>query len=43
MVLASSDPQMPGTTAAPRPLFTQLERANIFKQMKTLYGPQTRL
>src|SRR5881394_2588990 len=40
MVLASSDPQMPGTTAAPRPLFTQLERANIFKQMKALYGPQ---
>ncbi len=40
MVLASSDPQMPGTTVAPRPLFAQLERANIFKQMKALYGPQ---
>src|SRR2546430_2055434 len=40
MVLASSDPQMPGTTVAPRPLFTQMERANIFKQMKALYGPQ---
>jgi len=40
MVLASSDPQMPGTTVAPRPPFAQLERANIFKQMKALYGPQ---
>jgi len=40
MVLASSDPQMPGTTVQQRPLFGQLERANIFKQMKALYGPQ---
>jgi PAS domain S-box-containing protein len=40
MVLASSDPQMPGTTVYPRPLFGQLERANIFKQMKALFGPQ---
>src|SRR5438309_344157 len=40
MVLASSDPQMPGKPVTPRPLFTQLERANIFKQMKALYGPQ---
>ena len=39
-VLASSDPQMPGTIAAQRPLFGQLTRANIFKQMKALYGPQ---
>jgi len=40
MVLASSDPQMPGKTVTPRPLFAQLERGNIFKQMKALYGPQ---
>ncbi len=40
LVLASSDPQMPGTTVYPRPLFGQLERANIFKQMKALFGPQ---
>jgi len=40
MVLASSDPQMPGAIVYPRPLFSQLERANIFKQMKALYGPQ---
>src|SRR5882724_8296541 len=40
MVLASSDPQMPGTTVLQRPLFGQLERANIFKQMKALFGPQ---
>ena len=40
MVLASSDPQMPGTTVAQRPAFGQLMRANIFKQMKALYGPQ---
>jgi signal transduction histidine kinase len=40
MVLASWDPQMPGTTMQQRPLFGQLERANIFKQMKALYGPQ---
>jgi len=32
MVLASSDPQMPGTTVTQRPLFSQLERANIFRQ-----------
>jgi len=40
MVLASSDPQMPGTTVTQRPLFSQLERANIFRQMKSLYGSQ---
>ena len=40
MVLASSDPQMPGRTVIPRPLFGQLERANIVKQMKALFGPQ---
>ena len=40
MVLASSDPQMPGKTVLPRPLFGQLERANIVKQMKALFGPQ---
>ncbi len=39
MVLASNDPQAPGTTVMPRPLFGQLTRANIFKQMKALYGP----
>src|SRR5690348_10210165 len=39
MVLASNDPQTPGTTVVPRPLFGQLTRANIFKQMKALYGP----
>jgi len=40
MVLASSDAQMPGTTAAQRPLFSQLDNSNIVKQMKVLYGPQ---
>src|SRR5215475_9742147 len=40
MVLASSDPQMPGRTVMPRSLFGQLERANIVKQMKVLFGPQ---
>ncbi|HLZ12965.1 MAG TPA: ATP-binding protein [Candidatus Acidoferrum sp.] len=40
MVLASSDPQMPGRTVMPRPLFSQLERGNIIRQMKALYGPQ---
>lgn len=40
MVLASSDPQMPGRSVLPRPLFGQLERANIVKQMKALFGPQ---
>jgi PAS domain S-box-containing protein len=40
MVLASSDPQMPGKTVTPRPLFSQLERGNIIRQMKALYGPQ---
>src|SRR5579859_456291 len=40
MVLASGDPQLPGSVVAPRPLFGQLTRANIFKQMKALYGPQ---
>src|SRR5579871_4739336 len=40
MVLASGDPQTPGTMVTPRPLFGQLERANIFKQMKVLFGPQ---
>src|SRR5690349_19524331 len=39
MVLASNDPQTPGTMVMPRPLFGQLARANIFKQMKALYGP----
>src|SRR5258706_7267344 len=36
----SSDPQMPGKTVTPRPLFAQLERGNIFRQMRALYGPQ---
>src|SRR5215475_15923295 len=40
MVLASSDPQMPGTTVAQRPLFSQLDNGNIVKQIKVLYGPQ---
>lgn len=40
MVLASSDPQMPGTTVIPRPLFSQLDKSNIVKQLKVLYGPQ---
>ena len=40
MVLASSDTQMPGRTAQPRPLFGQLERANIVKQMKAIFGTQ---
>src|SRR5882724_7107930 len=40
MVLASSDPQMPGKTVTPRPLFAQLEQGNIIRQMKALYGPQ---
>src|SRR5260221_4558689 len=40
MVLASSDPQTPGKTVTPRPLCAQLERGNICKQMKALYGPQ---
>ena len=39
-VLASSDPQMPGKTVMPRPLFAQLEQGNIIRQMKALYGPQ---
>jgi len=40
MVLASSDPQMPGTTVTQRPLFSQLDNSNIVKQIKVLYGPQ---
>jgi PAS domain S-box-containing protein len=40
MVLASSDPQMPGTTVMQRPLFSQLDNSNIVKQIKVLYGPQ---
>src|SRR5438552_10616693 len=34
MVLASSDPQMPGKTVTPRRPFAQLARGKIFKQMK---------
>ncbi|HLK03966.1 MAG TPA: ATP-binding protein [Candidatus Acidoferrum sp.] len=40
MVLASSDSEMPGKFVQMRPAFGQLERANIFKQMKVLFGPQ---
>ena len=40
MVLASSDPQMPGTTVTQRLLFSQLDNSNIVKQIKVLYGPQ---
>lgn len=40
MVLASGDPQLPGSVVVQRPLFGQLTRANIFKQMEALYGPQ---
>lgn len=40
-VLASSDPQMPGRTAMHRPLFDQLDSANIVKQMKAIFGPQS--
>src|SRR5215470_14414772 len=40
MVLASGDPQLPGSVVAQRPLFGELTHANIFKQMKALYGPR---
>lgn len=40
MVLASGDPQTPGTMVAPRPLFGRLASGNIIRQMKALYGPQ---
>lgn len=39
MVLASGDPQMPGTTVSPRPLFGRLADGNIYRQMKALWGP----
>jgi PAS domain S-box-containing protein len=39
MVLASGDPQTPGTYVTPRPLFGRLASGNIIRQMKALYGP----
>jgi PAS domain S-box-containing protein len=39
MVLASGDPQTPGTMVTPRPLFGRLANGNIIRQMKALYGP----
>jgi PAS domain S-box-containing protein len=39
MVLASGDPQAPGTMVTPRPLFGRLANGNIIRQMKALYGP----
>src|SRR5215470_15666913 len=40
MVLASGEPQLPGSVVVQRPLFGDLTHANIFKQMKALYGPK---
>ena len=40
MVLASGDPQTPGTMVTPRPPFGRLASGNIIRQMKALYGPQ---
>jgi PAS domain S-box-containing protein len=39
MVLASGDPQTPGTFVTSRPLFGRLASGNIIRQMKALYGP----
>jgi PAS domain S-box-containing protein len=39
MVLASGDPQTPGTFVTLRPLFGRLASGNIIRQMKALYGP----
>ncbi|MBS1840508.1 MAG: PAS domain S-box protein [Acidobacteria bacterium] len=39
MVLASGDPQTPGSYVAPRPLFGRLASGNVIRQMKALYGP----
>src|SRR5262249_10783030 len=40
MVLASADPQMPGTSAPVRPAFVRLANGNIIRQMKALFGTQ---
>src|SRR5882672_2984475 len=39
-VLVSSDQKMMGTMAQARPAFVQIDRSNVFRQMKILYGPQ---
>jgi PAS domain S-box-containing protein len=40
LVLVSSDERMIGKTAEPRPLFSQIDGSNFFRQMKLLYGAQ---